>query len=332
MENNKKIDINSIITLCYISDEFDNFEKILIPNISSKNNIGFLSQVCDISQGKFKLGAVKAKRFYEENKMTIDTINQYSDILTFINKNYDCHGKPTSDLRFFHEYLLGNKKEISKILQLLEKVKELGFREFEFNEKLDFTKEVYGVYSSLDDNFSFTYVANPQVIPSYTDYINFTTKDSNYKMELEAFNFSKNEISPYRRKLILNNLFFDPNSLPESIDIEHTHGHLARLKEEQQKTTNIIRNSVNLSISVLDLEKQFDYTNKTINRLEEIESKEKLVSVLTNMKEDLEKLKTLSIEYDMNVLKEEPLLTTEVLEHEKTLCLRRREWSKIDLC
>ena len=29
MENNKKIDINSIITLCYISDEFDNFEKIL---------------------------------------------------------------------------------------------------------------------------------------------------------------------------------------------------------------------------------------------------------------------------------------------------------------
>lgn len=331
-KNNKKIDTNNMITLCHIVDEFDEFEKRLIPAISPKYNRDFVFQVWDISQGKFKLGARKAKRFYEENKSVIDAMNKYSNVPMFINQNYGWHGEPTGDLRFFYEYLVSHKEEIPKILELLEKLKELGFGKFEFNEELDFTKETYGAYLSLSANFNLTYVANPQVIPNYTSHINFTTADSNYKMKLELSGIPRKAISDYSRELVLNSLLFDPSTLPEKIDVEHIHGQLVRLKKEQQAKTNIIRSSVDLSISVSDLERQFNYTNGTISKLDGVKNKEELVAVLTSMKENLEKLKTLSAEYDSSILQEEPSLTPEVLEQEKTLYLRRREWSKIDLC
>ena len=95
---------------------------------------------------------------------------------------------------------------------------------------------------------------------------------------------------------------------------------------------NIIRNSVDLSVSVFDLEKQFNYTNETIDKLEYVENKEKLVEALTGMKKNLEKLKTLSLEHDSNISKKEPLLTPEILENEKTLYLERRIKESIDCC
>ena len=46
-------------------------------------------QLWEISAGKFKIGARKAKKFYKKNKSVIDTINKYSNITRFINDNYD---------------------------------------------------------------------------------------------------------------------------------------------------------------------------------------------------------------------------------------------------
>lgn len=331
-KNNKKIHTNNMITLCHIVDEFDEFEKRLISVISPKYNRDFVFQLWDISKGKFKVGARKAKRFYEENKSVIDAMNQYSNVPMFINQNYGYTGEPTGDLRFFYEYLVSHKEEIPKIIELLERLKELGFDKFEFNEELDFTKEIYSAYPSFNDNFDLTYVANPQVIPNYVSRINFTTTDSNYKMKLGLSGISKKEISEYSREIVLNSLLFNISTLPEKLDIEHTHGQLVRLKEEQKDKTSMIRSAVDLSISVSDLERQFNYTNGTISRLNGVKNKEELVAVLTSMKEDLERLKTLSAEHDSSISQEEPLLTPEVLEKEKTLYLRRRDWESIDLC
>ena len=104
------------------------------------------------------------------------------------------------------------------------------------------------------------------------------------------------------------------------------------IRKEIKDKMNIIRNSVDLSVSVLDLEKQFNYTNETIDKLEYVENKEKLVEALTGMKKNLEKLKTLSLEHDSNISKKEPLLTPEILENEKTLYLERRIKESIDCC
>ena len=92
MEKNYRAETNNIIALCHILDDFEEFNKRLIPVISSKYNRNFVFKLWDISEGKFRFGARKAKKFYKENKSVIDTINKYTNITRFINANYDWQG------------------------------------------------------------------------------------------------------------------------------------------------------------------------------------------------------------------------------------------------
>jgi len=331
-KDNKKIYTNDMIALCHIVDEFDSFEKKLISVIYSNNNRDFVYQLWEISYGTYKLGAREANRFYEENKLVIDVINKYSNVFMFINRNYRWYGESKGDLRFFYEYLVSHKDEIPQILELFERLKKLGFVMVEYNEELDFTKETYNAYLSFSDNFGLTYVANPQVIPNCTSNINFTTVDSNYKMKLNLSGIPRKKISENNREIVLNSLLFDLNTLPEKIDIDHIHGKLVRLKEGQNDKSSIIRSSVDLNVSILDLEQQFNYTNETISRIDSVKNKEELVAILLRMRDDLNKLKDLTLENDDSILEKEPSLTREILENEKTLYLKRREASKIDWC
>ena len=326
-EDNKKINLNNMIALCHIVDEFEGFEKRLITAISGKYNRCFIFQLNDVSKGEFKICSRKAKKFYEKNKSIIDTINNYSNVPTFINLNYDYKGNPRGDLKFFYDYLLNHKEEISKILVLLEKLKELGFHSFEFNEKLDFTKELY-TYDGY--SYDIVYLDNMGAIPNYKGFINYKTTDSNYKMKI-GLSGSNREISEFNREVVLNSLLFDPNRLPEKIDNEHIIDYILNMQKSQEEKSKIIKNSIDLSISVYDLEYQFICSDTIIKRLEGINNKEELTSALSNIKENLEKLKYLSSEYNDSISKEDPLLSKEVLEKEKTLYLKRREWSKLDL-
>lgn len=325
---NKQAETNNIIALCHIIDSFEEFEKRLLPMISPKYNRDFVFQLFDISKGKFRIGARKAKKFYNENKSIIDTINQYSDIIRFINDNYTWHGESKGNLQFFYEYILNYKEEVEQILSVLGKLKELGFWKFEFNENLDFTKEVYHADPSFRRNIHITYVANAKVIPNYLEYINYKTTDSNYKMKLDV---NGSTISEYGREIVLNSLLFDTKSFPPEINRENTFEYLLGLKNEQKGLTTTIRSSVDLDICISDLEIQLESTDKTINRLAGVKNKDELIIALSNIRENVEKLKALSTEYDSSILEKEPLLTTEVLKTEKSKYLERRFWSNIDL-
>lgn len=323
--------IDNIITLCHLVNEYDEFEKRLLAYISPKYNRDFVAQLYDITvERKFKLGAKKAKKFYSENKEIIDTINKYSNVMMFINQNYGFHGEPEESFQVIYKYITSHKKEVDKILVVLQKIKELGFNTLYFNENLDFTKEIYDVSSEFWRIYRFTYVANAQAIPNYDSYINYKTLDSNYKIELERS--MGEEFATYGQKITVNGLLFDPNTLPLKLDRENTYNKVVKSKSEQKGKTAMIKNSVDLSISVLDLEQQFNCTNTIISRLDCIKNKDELVAVLTIMREDLEKLKTLSAEHESSVSQEEPLLTPEVLENEKALYLKRRYMSSVDWC
>ena len=326
-KENYKIEIDNLIALYHIIDDFEEFEKKLKPAISTKYNRDFTYNLWKISRGKFKLGAFKARKFYKENKAIIDTINKYSDILSFINRSYDWIGDPYGNLHFFYQYLIEHKNEIDKILSVLEKLKELGFTSFEFNENLDFTKETYNIDSSY--NYSITYVDNIKVIPHYEYYIKYGTTSSNYKMELRTN--TKGEFSEYGREIILNSLLFNANRLPEKIDKETIIEPILKLKEEQQEKSAPIRNSVDINVSIFDLETRLGYTINTISRLEGVKNKKELLEVLANIKQDVEKLRTLGSEYDSSLTETEPTLTSDVLEKEKTLYLRRRDWESMDI-
>ena len=327
MEGNMKIETKNLIALCHIIDDFEEFEKKLRHVISTKYNRDFTYNLWKISRGKFTIGAFKARKFYKENKSIIDTIGKYSDISSFINRSYDWQGNPEGNLHFFYQYLIEHKNELDKILAVLEKLQELGFTSFEFNEDLDFTKENYSIDPSY--NYSITYVDNIKVIPHYESYIKYGTTSSNYKMELRTI--TNGEFSKYGRGIILNSLLFDVNRLPEKIDKETIIDPILKLKEEQVKKSTPIRNSVDINVSIFDLETRLGYTTNTISKLEGVKNKQELLEVLLNMKQDVEKLKTLSSEYDSSVSEKEPSLTSELLEIEKSDYIRRREWRRMDI-
>lgn len=320
--------IDNIITLCHLINEYDEFEKRLLAYISPKYNRDFVAQLYDITvERKFKLGAKKAKKFYSENKEIIDTINKYSNVMIFINQNYGFHGESNENFQVIYKYISSHKEEIDKMLVVLQKIKELGFDRLYFNEKLDFTKKIYDVSSEFWRIYRFTYVANAQVIPNYDSYINYRTLDSNYKIELEK-SFGE-EFATYGQEIIVNSLLFDPNTLPSKLDRENTYDKVVKSKNDQKEKTTMIRNSVNLSVSVSDLERQFSVADVIISRLDGIKNKEEFVAVLSSIRGDLEKLKTLTNEHNASISEQEPLLTPDVLENEKTLYLRRREDASI---
>ena len=323
------VSINNIITLCHLINEYDEFEKRLLAYISPKYNRDFVAQLYDITvEGKFKLGAKKAKKFYSENKEIIDTINKYSNVMMFISQNYGWHGEPDESFQVIYKYISNHKEEIDKMLDVLNKIKELGFDRIYFNDELDFTKEIYDVSSEFWRIYHFTYVANAQAIPNYDSYINYKTLDSNYEIELERS--IGEEFATYGKKITVNSLLFDPNTLPLKLDRANTYDKVVKSKSDQKEKTAMIRNSVNLSVSISDLERQFSVADVIIKRLDGVKNKEEFVAVLSSIRGDLEKLKTLTDEHNASISEQEPLLTPDVLENEKTLYLRRREAAKID--
>lgn len=328
MERNYSAETKNIIALCHIIDDFEGFRERLMPMISSAYNRNFVFQLFEISHGEFIFGASIARKFYSENKSIIDTINKYSNINRFINDNYNCYGEPEGSLEFFYGYILNHKDEMDKILAVLEKLNELGFDSFEFNENLDFTTELYGVEPTFRRNRHITYVANPEVIPSYDSYITFGTTGSNYKMNLDILG---DKICGYKN-IKLNSLLFDSKSFPESINRKNTFDYILELKDAQKEQTDAIRNSVNLSVSVENLDMQLVASSIVISKLDGVENKGEMLAILESIREDIEKLKTLSLQHDSRVSEQQPLVTPEVLEKEKALYLRRRDMGNIDLC
>lgn len=319
----KYVEINNLIALYHIVDDYEEFEKRLKMAISPKYNRDFTLKLLDISQGKSRAFSKKEKRFYNENKSVIDTINKYSSIDVFIDSIYGWYGS----IQFFYEYFLSHKEDLDRITKLLEKMKQLGFDVFTFDEDLDFTKETYGVFPTFRRNSRIIYVDNIEVIPSYTGDIDYKTTSSNYKMELDIMG---DEISKYRKRITLNSLLFDPNRLPESLTKENTFDNILKLKSDQKEKSAAIRNSVDLSISILDLEEQLSSTGNVISKLEDIQNKSQLLEALLNIKGEVDKLKTLSEQYDSSISEKEQSLTKEVLNREKKLQLKRIELSKLD--
>lgn len=328
-EKNYSVHTRNLIALCHIINEFSEFEERLLKYISPKYNRDFVAQLYDITcEGKFKLGARKAKRFYSENKEIIDTINKYTNISMFINMNYGFHGDPHEDFQYFYKYISSHKSEIDKILPVLEKIKSLGFDKLEFNENLDFTKEITYVYPSFRRNFiDMKYFDNAEVIPTYeNDVIEYKSTDSNYLMTLSIIG---DDFSDYGRKITINSLTFDPSRLPNEISKQNIFDTLVAKAGATQEKRSYIRSSVNLGVSVLDLDRQLSSTSRTITGLEDVKNKTELIEVLTRMKADLEQLKVLSAEHDASISEKEPVLSSDVLENEKKLYLHRRDMASI---
>ena len=325
------VHVNNLIALCHILNDYDEFTQNLTKLIKTKYNRDIVYNLYKISNGKLVVGSKKVKKFYQENKSVIDTINKFSNISEFINYNYDWQGnlREDCDLDFFYKYITSHQEDLERMLSMLEKIKKLGFDELQFDEEIDFTNTEYAIDTRLGGNIDIAYFDNIEVVPNYQNgVVEYRTTGSNYKIIAKV---SFNELSKYGKTIIVNSLLFDSKRLPEDVTKEFIFDKIVSLKSNQQENCDTIRDSVDLSISVDDLYSQFNTTSRIIEGLNNVESKEQLHEVLLGIKAYLDQLQTISSEYDDSVSQSDSTITKEKLQEEKQLYLKRRYWASIDI-
>ncbi len=325
MDEYKKEKIDNLIALCHIMNEYKEFIKNLKELITVSYNRDIIENLRKISNGEFVLGSKKVKRFYEDNKSTIDTINKYSSINSFICSNYDSDGDlyEESAIDFFYEYFNNHKKDLDKILILLEKFKRLGGWELKFNENTDFTSKEYYMNPSFTGTSKIYILDNIEVLPNYDNYlIKYKTSGSNYELETIAFRnkFTQSDIS-----ITVNSLLFDPDKLPDVISNEAIIDKIIDMRNSKEEECTNIKNAIDLRISVDNLNKQFMRTNEIMNRIKNIENKE----VLLHIKSLLEQLEDISLKYEEDISQDYSDITTELIQKEKEFHLVAIERQKM---
>lgn len=334
---NINININDLIILCHILDSYNDFNQELINLMSStKFNIYNLLLLSKTNRKNFLCNR-KTKKFYLKYKDIFNIINNYNNALSFIVDNYIINQNNItrkSNLDFFYQYIMNNKNNLEKILAVLNRINELGFKKLKFDENLDFTASEYKVNTLFNGNTNIEYLDNMKAIPNYqNDVVKYKTTGSNYKVIINpSITIVVNgNISEHDKKIVVNSLVFDANRLPNSISTESIFNEILALKNSKSKECDAIKNSIDLNLNMEGLISQFISIDNTINRINDIENKDELLIILAEMQTILDKLKMAASNYDINIAKTYPAITPDILQKEKKLYLERIEWDKMDI-
>ncbi|MGM9834366.1 MAG: hypothetical protein ACI31M_01115 [Bacilli bacterium] len=322
----KSININHLITLCEIGEDYKSFCEDLERLIKSKTNKDLINEAYKVMQGKFSIRSGKYKSFIEKHKRTIEVMKNYFCLsnLTFIS--YDVKGNRRRNLPedYFYEYLQKNKENIEIIKEVALKLKKLGFREIKYGENLDFKEFEYYLNTSSERYFAF--LENMEVKSTYLNNpIKYKTNGSCYCMCLysECYD-AKKEVSKYYREIYLNSLILDPNSLPNEITTESTIGVIKKLAANKKAEYSDIRNSVDLSIATSDLKSQFEHLKQVVANIDKIKNNEELASVLYQMQGIIIQLQNFDKAFEREIINSNTSITEQTMEQEKKLYLKRR--------
>lgn len=329
----KRIYTNHLIALCEIGDDYKSFCEDLEKLTKTKFNLNLVQDIYRVMEGRFSIFAGKYKSFIEKHKKTIEILNKYHCLSNFTVLSYDIKGNKMKGLTedYFYQYLQRNKNNIETIRAVALKLQQLGFDSICFNEKLDFTKREYELLYSCRSNFQF--LENIEVEPTYLQNpTKYKTTGSCYCMDLHYSGLgTKDGIDKHFRTIELNSLTFDPSRLPDEITVGTTIGVIQKLLEKKKEQYKDLKDSVDLSISIADLEDQFENLKKVLEGIDKVKYNEELSKLLNQMKDILTKLQLLGINLEKQVVDSHQSISNETMENEKKLYLERRYWSNIDI-
>lgn len=317
------IETNTVIALCYIRDDFDDFKENLTNfiknNDCSKKDVKLIQKLGELSHGK-KIINKKVRNFYKENKKVIDKINEYTNIRSFIanylNPNYN------EQINYIHRYIRINNAKINLILKNLDNLNKLGFKKFKFNEALDFTKDTYKIDTFFMNNGNVVYTDNIEAVPSYeTNQIKYKTNKSDFKIILKTSLDRK--LNMY--SISLNSLLFDYNRIPKIMNKETIFDKLVNLPKEQIEIFNSIKNSVNMNIGIFDLKKELEEFYNKVEKMTELDNKQELIKLLKEIKERIKQIEVIATDYDNEIIENNEYITENLLENEKNSYIKKRE-------
>jgi len=329
----KGIGIDHLITLCEVGEDYKLFCDDLEKLIKSEIGIDFVSGAYKVMQGKFSIWSSKYKSFVEKHKNTIEIMKKYCCLYDFTVLNYDKKGNRIENLSedYFYEYIQKNKKNIEVIKGVALKLKTLGFNAIKLGENLDFTKFEYELDTFYESDFAF--LENMEVNSNYLNHsIKYITNNSCYCMCLGIDGYkSKQEVSKYDRKIYLNTLLLDPNSLPSEITVESTICIIKKLFDDKKAEYSDIKNSVDLSIATSDLKSQYENLKQVVAEIDKINNNEELASILYQMQNIMMQLQSFGENFEQEIIDSNTSITEQKIEKEKKLYLKRRFLNSIHI-
>ena len=313
----------------------NNIEK-LSRFITDSNKIDINSidnDIKKIKQGKtFWIGPYP-QFFYAYNKKIIEDILPVTSIYAFFNNILDIKANELrQDFREFVNYIYSHKESIDNIRSLLEAIKELGiaYVVLDENNKFEYIIDLYLNEHSRDFGFG----ENITIIPTYeNNHIKYYLDGSNYIIPLTSELGSINIYASFPNEIVVNNLLFDKSVLPKSKKSEDTIDVIVEKHKECNKSNTYLREGIDLSFSIEDLNQQLESTLSVVEGLSNIHDKDTILDYLYSIKHTVSRLKDLDKTNEESIIfNENNSVNQEVYNSEKDAFVKRRLNSSYDWC
>lgn len=320
----KEISILDLLALLEVFNEYAEFEEDLNKLLNNKNSINSLYKIRELANGEKVLCSRNIKNFYKKHKNTIKKIHNIVNIQSFIYHSFDWD-KQTN----IYKYLDSHRGEISKIKEVVLKLKELGIDKIEFDETFDFTAKKYYMWTWLADNTSIHYVSDIESIPGYqSDKIVYQTNSSPFELKIGT---SFGELSKKYNRAKLNSLTFDKDLLPNEISKSEIIKPIQEAKKEKKNDFDAIKNIVDLRQAESLLTERLKRLEEILQNIDALNKKEKVKIALVEIKKQIENIKEEISSYEDAVVDESTYITPDVLDKEEEAYERRKRDSEIHI-
>ena len=323
-EMKNKIFFKELIALIEIIKNQDDFNYKL-ESLISNNTDKTIRELIDYDKGKNLFISKKVKDFYKENEEAIESINKVCGLFNYI---YSISQKPEV-FEYYYNYLLKNIGVINDIENALFRLNRLGISVFYLNENVDFTKFTYKLNTSINYNSHIYYLDNIDVIPTYeSGIVRYRTSDSPFAIKLHLIG---GDVDKKYHDMITNTLLLDINRFPSKLNKETTFDRIISLRDELKDTRDLVISSVDLSVGVDDISKEYTRLNKVVEKIEDSKTKEELTKTLENIKSELIQLSFISSDYRDSIVENNEKISNTLLKDEKQKYLKRREAIRYDI-
>lgn len=326
-KNRKDTTINTKVlrALC----DFENYDKFTeelsrIIKKGKKRNAKYC--LFEMMQGKKFIGHKDIKRFLNDYKKEIEIIKKYEcEHLILFRYSIDGEINDNSSDVFF-SYIKQNKNKINDIKKLIDKIIGLNIENISLCPLYKFNEETHKIYIDYKDNPSnnlrstnFVFADNVEIIPNYgNDSIKYKTNNSNYCLSLRC-DWKSMELDMHNSLISLNNLFFNPDLLPDKIDLENTLGKIISLAKQAKKDKDILRDCVDINVGIEDLYVAFLITSKKIELTNSEDAKQILKEKLYEIRNALTELNNLGQSVEDTLINNSENVTKEKIKDEKKL-------------
>lgn len=321
----KKININILITLCEIIEDYKSFYNDYENLIKTITNRDLARDAYKFMMGNFSIRASKYTNFINKHKDTIEIMKRNHSLFDLVFLSYDKKGRrrdyPKS-IDYFYNYIEKHQKDKTTIKAFLLKLKQLGFNEIIFDEDIDFTKETYSFHDYR--NISFSFLENMEACLTYPgSTIKYKSNDSSYCMHL-SYDLKK-EIE-YDKEIYLNTLIINPNRLPDELTFSSTVEVIKKLVDDKKDEYSDIKKSVDLSVATSDLLNEFKNLKQVISEFKNDE----LSKEIDKMEGIIEYLQIYGSNFIKKVADSNLEITGDVIEEEIKLYLNKRIIDRMD--